>query len=220
MLFPGLSDSYTVPQQTTELSDFDTFVKNGLAVVSNGNTHLAIPADMYVYVYGHNTLSTGLYQNISGAEIAASATLSTSNVALVPGGGLNALKASLTNLDSDDIANASTNVSGATVTAAVDNLKSAITNLESSGIIIGEQVTIHGTTDSYGLITTSKSKRFGSAIYALTNISETLATDYSVTVNGITSNTVTFRIRKMGDNTSVSNTYVNFGVMIVGFRPQ
>lgn len=96
MIFPGLADSYTVPQQTTELSDFDNFVKAGLAIISNGNTHLDIPADMYVYVYNHNTLDNGLYQNISGATIPVGATLTTSNVSQVTGGGLNVLKNTLT----------------------------------------------------------------------------------------------------------------------------
>lgn len=98
MIFPGLADSYTVPQQTTELSDFDNFVKAGLAIISNGNTHLDIPADMYVYVYNHNTLDNGLYQNISGATIPVGATLTTSNVSQVTGGGLNVLKNTLNQL--------------------------------------------------------------------------------------------------------------------------
>ena len=45
------------------------------------------------------------------------------------------LNTALNNLDSDDIANASTNVSGATVTAAVDNLKVSLNSAESGSAI-------------------------------------------------------------------------------------
>lgn len=66
-------------------------VQDGLAIVSNGNTHVAIPAGYWVYVKGHGTLSEGLYKNTSGATIAANATLSTSNLTADPDGGLNSV---------------------------------------------------------------------------------------------------------------------------------
>lgn len=66
-------------------------VQDGLAIVSNGNTHVAIPAGYWVYVKGHGTLSEGLYKNNSGATIAANATLSTSNLTADPDGGLNSV---------------------------------------------------------------------------------------------------------------------------------
>ena len=95
MTFPGLTDNYTVPQKETDLEDFDTFTGSAIAIISNGNTHVLIPKDMFVYIHDHSTLSNGLYQNISGADIAANATLSSSNVELTSGGGLNQLKTSL-----------------------------------------------------------------------------------------------------------------------------
>lgn len=70
-------------------------VQDGLAIVSNGNTHVAIPAGYWVYVKGHGTLSEGLYKNTSGATIAANATLSTSNLTADPDGGLNSVYAAL-----------------------------------------------------------------------------------------------------------------------------
>ena len=77
-------------------------VQDGLAIVANGNTHVAIPADYYVYVKGHNSLSEGLYKNTSGSTIAANATLSTSNLTADDDGGLNsvydALNSNLSNL--------------------------------------------------------------------------------------------------------------------------
>lgn len=72
-------------------------VQDGLAIVSNGNTHVAIPAGYWVYVKGHGTLSEGLYKNTSGATIAANATLSTSNLTADPDGGLNSVYAALNN---------------------------------------------------------------------------------------------------------------------------
>ena len=70
-------------------------VQDGLAIVSNGNTHVAIPAGYWVYVKGHGTLSEGLYKNTSGATIAANATLSTSNLTADPDGGLNSVYSAL-----------------------------------------------------------------------------------------------------------------------------
>ena len=99
MTFPGLTDNYTVPQKETDLEDFDTFTGSAIAIVSNGDTHVLIPKDMYVYIHDHSTLSNGLYQNISGADIAANATLSSSNVELTSSGGLNQLKTSLSSLN-------------------------------------------------------------------------------------------------------------------------
>jgi len=93
MLFPGLSGSYTVPQSLTDLEDFNSVMGDALAVISVGNTHAQIPADMFVYIYNHSVLDDGLYKNISGATITSNYALSTSNVELVSGGGLNAVKA-------------------------------------------------------------------------------------------------------------------------------
>lgn len=70
-------------------------VQDGLAIVANGNTHVAIPADYFVYVKGHNSLSEGLYKNTSGSTIAANATLSTSNLTADDDGGLNSVYSTL-----------------------------------------------------------------------------------------------------------------------------
>ena len=63
----------------------------GMAVLCDNNTHAAIPAGHYAYVMNHGTLTEGLYQNLSGSQIAANATLSGSNLTAVSGGGLNSL---------------------------------------------------------------------------------------------------------------------------------
>jgi len=67
-----------------------------LAIVSDGNTHGAIASGQYVYVKNHSTLAEGLYT--ANSAISANATLSSSNVTPVSGGGLNALNSKITTL--------------------------------------------------------------------------------------------------------------------------
>ena len=64
-------------------------VRDGLAIVSNGDTHIAITAGQFVYVKAHNTLPEGLY--VAQSNIAANGALSTSNLTADSKGGLNAL---------------------------------------------------------------------------------------------------------------------------------
>lgn len=72
-----------------DLQDQLDGVKNGIAIVSTNNTHIAITSGQYVYIQDHGTLAEGMYR--ATANIAANATLSSSNVTAVSGGGLNAL---------------------------------------------------------------------------------------------------------------------------------
>ena len=67
-----------------------------LAIISNGNTHIAVTAGQYVYVKNHETLAEGMYK--ATVSIVANSTLSTSNVSAVSVGGLNDIIASDTNL--------------------------------------------------------------------------------------------------------------------------
>ena len=67
-----------------------------LAIISNNNTHAAITAGQYVYVYNHNTLSDGLYT--ANSNISANGTLNTTNMTEVSNGGLNALKSAMSSL--------------------------------------------------------------------------------------------------------------------------
>lgn len=64
-------------------------VQDALAIVCNGNTHGAITSGQYVYVRAHETLQEGLYT--ANSNIAANATLSSSNLTANSSGGLNAL---------------------------------------------------------------------------------------------------------------------------------
>ena len=76
-----------------DLQDQLDGVKNGIAIVSTGDTHIAITSGQYVYIQDHSTLAEGLYR--ATANIAANATLYSSNVTAVSGGGLNALNSKI-----------------------------------------------------------------------------------------------------------------------------
>ena len=83
------------------LHDHDTTlgkVENSIAIVATGNTHAAISSGQYVYVKEHASLADGLYT--ASTNIAANATLSSSNLTAVSSGGMNALKASVDTLNS------------------------------------------------------------------------------------------------------------------------
>ena len=66
---------------------------DAIAIVANNNTHAAITAGQYVYVHGHGSLAEGLYT--AKSNIAANATLSTSNLQADGSGGLNSVYSTL-----------------------------------------------------------------------------------------------------------------------------
>lgn len=76
-----------------DLQDQIDAAESAIAIVSIGDTHVAITSGQYVYVREHGTLVEGLYR--ATANIAANGTLSGSNVTAVSGGGLNALNSKL-----------------------------------------------------------------------------------------------------------------------------
>ena len=71
---------------------------NGLAIVSNNNTHGAITAGQYVYVRNHGSLAEGMYT--ANSNIAANATLSSSNLTAASSGSLNKLNSDINTLNS------------------------------------------------------------------------------------------------------------------------
>lgn len=73
----------------TSLQTVDTAIENSLAIVANGNTHIAITKGEYVYVRNHSTLTEGLY--IASSNISANDTLTSSNLKAVSKGGFNSL---------------------------------------------------------------------------------------------------------------------------------
>lgn len=86
--FPAPGPSNTKFDTTTSA------VEDGIAIVATGNTHVAITAGQYVYVRGHGTLAEGMY--VASSNIAANATLSSSNLTADAKGGLNALSEQIT----------------------------------------------------------------------------------------------------------------------------
>lgn len=103
----------------------------GMAVLCDNNTHAAIPAGHYAYVMNHGTLTEGLYQNLSGSQIAANATLSGSNLTAVSGGGLNSLYSNTAKIE----ANYYTNT---TLDSIIDALDSKYGNKYTTNIFCSE----------------------------------------------------------------------------------
>ena len=71
-------------------------LRDGIAIVADGDTHAAITSGQFVYVKNHQTLSEGLYT--ASTNIAANAALSGSNLTADPKGGLNTLSEQIGNL--------------------------------------------------------------------------------------------------------------------------
>lgn len=101
---PALDDDALITDINTNMDAIDTAVtadrssldalRDGLAIVANGDTHIAITAGQWVYVKGHNTLPEGLYT--AQSNISANGALSTSNLTADSKGGLNALSDQIT----------------------------------------------------------------------------------------------------------------------------
>ena len=101
LTLPYQSDAVAVSTQNDNMETIDAMaggVESGLAIVSDGNTHAAITAGQFVYVRHHSTLAEGLYK--ASSDIAANATLSSSNLTACSSGGMNDLKADITTLNS------------------------------------------------------------------------------------------------------------------------
>lgn len=98
------------------------------------------------------------------------------------------------------------------LTGAVNELNGKISGIEGKTIF----TSVVGTTDSSGLITIQCNNAFTSYPFVLSNVSDTLATPYSVTVNSYSKTSISLRIRNMGDNSAVANKTVNFTVLLIG----
>ena len=94
---PALDDDALITDINNNMDILDAAVngiQDGLAIVANGNTHVAITSGQFVYVRNHSTLTEGLY--VASTNIAANATLRSSNLTADAAGGLNALNSKLT----------------------------------------------------------------------------------------------------------------------------
>ena len=89
---PALDDDALITDINNNMDILDAAangIEDALAIVATGNTHAAITSGQFVYVRNHSTLTEGLY--VASSNIAANATLSSSNLAADSKGGLNAL---------------------------------------------------------------------------------------------------------------------------------
>ena len=89
---PALDDDALITDINNNMDILDAAangIEDALAIVATGNTHAAITSGQFVYVRNHNTLTEGLY--VASSNIAANATLSSSNLTADSKGGLNAL---------------------------------------------------------------------------------------------------------------------------------
>lgn len=96
---PALDDDALITDINNNMDILDAAangIEDALAIVANGNTHAAITSGQFVYVRNHNTLTEGLY--VASSNIAANATLSSSNLTADSKGGLNALSEQMANL--------------------------------------------------------------------------------------------------------------------------
>ena len=72
------TDVSVMSGHTLKKAGYEVPFANSVAIVSNGNTHMAISKGEYIYVYNHDTLDEGLY--IATAAVAQNGTLSSSNL--------------------------------------------------------------------------------------------------------------------------------------------
>lgn len=79
---------------STSLKDMIDDVQGAVAIVANGDTHVAITSGQYVFVKNNtHGLSDGLY--VASANVSANGTISDSNMTADSTGGLNALNSNL-----------------------------------------------------------------------------------------------------------------------------
>jgi len=86
-------------QEFNALQASSSAQQDGLAIVSNGNTHAAIASGQFVYVKNHSSLAEGLYK--AKSAISANGALSTSNLTADGSGGLNDLQSQVDTLNSN-----------------------------------------------------------------------------------------------------------------------
>ena len=118
---PALDDDALITDINNNMDILDAAangIQDAMAIVANGNTHVAITSGQFVYVRNHSTLTEGLY--VASSNIAANATLSSSNLTADSKGGLNAL--------SEQIAKVGTSASAGNVSSKSD-LDSALDTL-------------------------------------------------------------------------------------------
>ena len=133
-----------------------TALGGGMAIISVGDTHVAITSGEYVYVKGHSTLAEGLYT--ASSNISANGTLSSSNLTAVSKGGLNALNDQIAKYHEKDVSGQSNN------TGAIS------TGIASTKYIVGYNVK-SGTLEVQGFTAYSGTWYFQTTVNTSVNIS-------------------------------------------------
>ena len=142
---PALDDDALITDINNNMDILDAAangIEDALAIVANGNTHAAITSGQFVYVRNHNTLTEGLY--VASSNIAANATLSSSNLAADSKGGLNSLSEQMENYSGtgnnpNDDFNSITDTGFYSVTSSG--------HAPSSGTFYGLLIVVHGIYD-------------------------------------------------------------------------
>lgn len=96
-------------------------IDSSLAIVADGDTHIALTTGQYIYVKNHNTLAEGLYT--ANSSIGQNVALTTSNVTTVGSkGGLNKLNENTINNVSDGFSTTSYSYLQSKLTSLANNM--------------------------------------------------------------------------------------------------
>ena len=135
-------------------------IEDGLAIISDGDTHPQIPARGFVFVKNHSTLATGLYRVTSETTaIGTNAALSLSNLTPDASGGLNALKSDLDSLNSKISSSSYATTFSKQVTngKTLQNIGTVTMPNDKAGIVTLTQVWGSGRPDGCGLSSNASS---------------------------------------------------------------
>lgn len=143
---PALDDDALITDINNNMDILDAAangIEDALAIVANGNTHAAITSGQFVYVRNHNTLTEGLY--VASSNIAANATLSSSNLAADSKGGLNSLSEQMAQIVSANAPSHNSIYRGKYLGSAVVSAQwTAIKNGTFDDLFVGDYWTIGG----------------------------------------------------------------------------
>lgn len=78
------------------------------------------------------------------------------------------------------------------------------------------KLAIAGTTDSNGILTVNVTNQFTQVPNIISNISDSLVANYTLTVSSRTSTTISIRVRSKSDNTAIINTVISSTALIIG----
>lgn len=136
-LFALKSETDSMASDVESLLENQDSVVSSVAIMNSGDTaQSSISSGAFVYVRNHSTLTEGLYK--TSTAIAANVALSTSNLTVVPNGGLNALDSRINSIYSSFLTLISQSVTwevnGGTYS---DDIQTTLSNLPSGYTAIG-----------------------------------------------------------------------------------